>query len=311
MNKQSKIYITNHEGLIGSALINKLKDNEYKNIICFKNEELNLLDKNEVDIAFKLSKPNYVFLIDSVNGAYVDNKKGGECFYKNLVVQTNVIEAARKYGVKKLLFLTDACVYPKDSLVPVKEEYLMSGPLEISKSSYAIAKLAGIEMCKSYCKQYNVNFISAVPCYVYGENDDFSLDSRALPSFIHKFYDAKINSHPQAEFWINESIKREFMHVDDLADALLFLMKNYNNSNHINIGVGYDVMISFLAKMIKDIVEYNGDIVWNKSYQYPNNLNQKLLDSSKLKSLGWEPKINLEQGIKKTFKWFVNNYNVL
>lgn len=308
MRKTSKIYVAGHNGLVGSAIIRKLKDNGHKNIITFSHDELDLTDKNATETMFRLYKPSYVFMAAAkVGGIHANNTQSGEFFYQNIMIQSNVIEAARKYGTKKLLFLGSSCIYPKECPQPIKEEYLMTAPLEITNSGYATAKIAGIEMCKSYRRQWGCNFISVMPCNLYGVGDNFSLmDSHVLPALIRKFHDAKLNGIPQVEVWGDGTPKREFLYVDDLAEALIFLMHNYNEPGHINVGAGYDVPISFLVKMIKDIVGYKGEIVWNKSY--PNGTMQKLMDSSKIKEMGWEPQTDLEKGIKETYKWFVENY---
>lgn len=308
MRKTSKIYVAGHNGLVGSAIIRKLKDNGHKNIMTFSHDELDLTDKNATETMFRLYKPSYVFMAAAkVGGIHANNTQSGEFFYQNIMIQTNVIEAARKYGTKKLLFLGSSCIYPKECPQPIKEEYLMTAPLEITNSGYATAKIAGIEMCKSYRRQWGCNFISVMPCNLYGVGDNFSLmNSHVLPALIRKFHDAKLNGIPQVEVWGDGTPKREFLYVDDLAEALIFLMHNYNEPGHINVGAGYDVPISFLVKMIKDIVGYKGEIVWNKSY--PNGTMQKLMDSSKIKEMGWEPQTDLEKGIKETYKWFVENY---
>lgn len=309
MRRTSKIYVAGHNGLVGSAIVRKLKDDGHKNIMTFSHDELDLTDKNATETMFRLYKPSYVFMAAAkVGGIHANNTQSGEFFYQNIMIQTNVIEAARKYGTKKLLFLGSSCIYPKECPQPIKEEYLMTAPLEITNSGYATAKIAGIEMCKSYRRQWGCNFISVMPCNLYGVGDNFSLmNSHVLPALIRKFHEAKLNGIPQVEVWGDGTPKREFLYVDDLAEALIFLMHNYNEPGHINVGAGYDVPINFLVKMIKDIVGYKGEIVWNKSY--PNGTMQKLMDSSKIKELGWEPKIDLEQGIKETYKWFVENYN--
>jgi len=308
MRKTSKIYVAGHNGLVGSAIVRKLKDDGHKNLITFSHDELDLTDKSATETMFRLYKPSYVFLAAAkVGGIHANNTQSGEYFYQNIMIQTNVMEAARKYGVKKLLFLGSSCIYPKECPQPIKEEYLMTAPLEITNSGYATAKIAGIEMCKSYRRQWGSNFISAMPCNLYGIGDNFSLmESHVLPALIRKFHDAKLNGIPQVEVWGDGTPKREFLYVDDVADALVFLMHNYNEPGHINIGAGYDVPISFLVKMIRDIVGYKGEVVWNKSY--PNGTMQKLMDSSKIKELGWEPSIDLEKGIKTTYQWFVENY---
>lgn len=302
MNKNSRIYVAGHNGLVGSAIMRKLKNENHKNIIKFSHKELDLTNKVDVETMFRLYKPQYVFLAAAkVGGIHDNNTKSGEYFYDNITIQTNVIEAARKYGVKKLLFLGSSCIYPKEANQPIKEEYLMTAPLEPTNSAYATAKIAGIEMCKLYRKQWGSNFISIMPCNLYGPGDNFSLmGSHVLPAFIRKFHDAKINNIPQVEIWGDGTPLREFLHVDDLADAVYFLMKNYNEAQHINVGSGQDVPINFLAKMIKDIVGYKGQLIWNK--EYPNGTPRKLLDINKIKELGWEPEISLEQGIKDTYE---------
>lgn len=308
MEQNSRIFVAGHTGLVGSAIMRKLKDKGHRNIIVFNHKDLDLTDKVSTETMFRLYRPLYVFLAAArVGGINANNTQSGEFYYENIMIQTNVIEASRKYKTKKLLFLGSSCIYPKDAPQPIKEEYLMTSPLEQTNSGYATAKIAGIEMCKSYRKQWGCNFISVMPCNLYGPKDNFSLmDSHVLPAFIRKFHEAKISGIPRVEIWGDGTPKREFMHVDDGADALYFLMQNYDESTHINIGTGYDVSISFLAKMIKDIVDYKGELFWNKSY--PNGTMQKLMDNSKIKSLGWEVEISLEKGIKETYEWLVENY---
>jgi GDP-L-fucose synthase len=308
MKKTSKIYVAGHTGLVGSAIIRKLKSKGHKNIRVFNHKELDLTDKSATETMFRICRPRYVILAAArVGGIHANNTKSGEFFYDNIMIQTNVMEAARKYGTKKLLFLGSSCIYPKKAPQPIKEEYLMTSHLESTNSGYATAKIAGIEMCKSYRKQWGCDFISVMPCNLYGPGDSFSLmDSHVLPAFIRKFHDAKMNGIPQVEIWGDGTPKREFMYVDDAAEVLYFLMQYYDEKNHINIGTGEDVPISFLAKMIKNIVGYEGKICWNKSY--PNGTMRKLLDNSRIQSLGWKPEISLEQGIKETYEWFVENY---
>lgn len=308
MNKSSKIYVAGHSGLVGSSILRKLKSEGHKNIITFSHSDLDLIDTNAVDTMFRLYRPRYVFLAAAkVGGIYANNMQSGDFFYDNMMIQTNIINAAKKYNVKKLLFLGSSCIYPKNAPQPISENSLMTSPLEPTNSAYAIAKIAGIEMCKSYNKQWGCNFISMMPCNLYGPEDNFSaMNSHVLPALMIKFHEAKTNNIPQVELWGDGTPKREFMFVDDCAEAAYFLMQNYDSPSHINVGSGYDVPISFLAKMIKDIVGYKGDIVWNKSY--PNGTDRKLLDISKIKSLGWEPSVSLEDGIKETYEWFKENY---
>ena len=311
MKKTSKIYVAGHNGLVGSAIVKKLKENGHRNIITFSHSELDLTNKGDTEAMFRLYKPTYVFLAAAkVGGIYANNSASGEFFYDNISIQTNVMEAARKSGAKKLLFLGSSCIYPRECPQPIKEEYLMSAPLEQTNSAYAIAKIAGIEMCKAYRKQYGSNFISVMPTNLYGPNDNFALmGSHVLPAMIRKFHDAKTSGIKMVELWGDGTPRREFLHVDDLASALILLMEEYNSPVHINVGAGQDVPIKFLAKMIADIVGYDGEIFWNM--EYPNGTPQKLLDSSKIKELGWSPKITLDKGVQDTYKWFVDNYKDL
>ncbi|HPI82165.1 MAG TPA: GDP-L-fucose synthase [Candidatus Paceibacterota bacterium] len=311
MKKTSKIYVAGHNGLVGSAIVKKLKENGHRNIITFSHSELDLTNKGDTEAMFRLYKPTYVFLAAAkVGGIYANNSASGEFFYDNISIQTNVMEAARKSGAKKLLFLGSSCIYPRECPQPIKEEYLMSAPLEQTNSAYAIAKIAGIEMCKAYRKQYGSNFISVMPTNLYGPNDNFALmGSHVLPAMIRKFHDAKTSGIKMVELWGDGTPRREFLHVDDLASALILLMEEYNSPIHINVGAGQDVPIKFLAKMIADIVGYDGEIFWNM--EYPNGTPQKLLDSSKIKELGWTPKISLDKGVQDTYKWFIDNYKDL
>jgi len=311
MKKTSKIYVAGHNGLVGSAIVKKLKENGHRNIITFSHSELDLTNKGDTEAMFRLYKPTYVFLAAAkVGGIYANNSASGEFFYDNISIQTNVMEAARKSGAKKLLFLGSSCIYPRECPQPIKEEYLMSAPLEQTNSAYAIAKIAGIEMCKAYRKQYGSNFISVMPTNLYGPNDNFALmGSHVLPAMIRKFHDAKNSGIKMVELWGDGTPRREFLHVDDLASALILLMEEYNSPIHINVGAGQDVPIKFLAKMIADIVGYDGEIFWN--IEYPNGTPQKLLDSSKIKELGWTPKISLDKGVQDTYKWFIDNYKDL
>ena len=311
MKKTSKIYVAGHNGLLGSAIVKKLKENGHRNIITFSHSELDLTNKGDTEAMFRLHKPTYVFLAAAkVGGIYANNSASGEFFYDNISIQTNVMEAARKSGAKKLLFLGSSCIYPRECPQPIKEEYLMSAPLEQTNSAYAIAKIAGIEMCKAYRKQYGSNFISVMPTNLYGPNDNFALmGSHVLPAMIRKFHDAKTSGIKMVELWGDGTPRREFLHVDDLASALILLMEEYNSPIHINVGAGQDVPIKFLAKMIADIVGYDGEIFWNM--EYPNGTPQKLLDSSKIKDLGWTPKISLDKGVQDTYKWFIDNYKDL
>jgi len=308
MRKTSKIYVAGHNGLVGSAIVRKLKKEGHRGILTFDRSELDLTKKTDVETMFRLYKPTYVFLAAArVGGIHANNTESGEYFYDNIMIQTNVMEAARKTKSKKLLFLGSSCIYPKYAEQPIKEESLMTGTLEPTNSGYAVAKIAGIEMCKAYRKQYGSNFISVMPTNLYGPNDNFNIPgSHVLPAFIRRFHDAYVNGIEVVEIWGDGTPQREFLHVDDLSDALYLLMNEYDNAQHINVGAGYDVPIKFLAKMIADIVGYKGEVRYNR--EYPNGTPKKLLNSSKMNELGWEPKISLENGIKSTYEWFKENY---
>jgi len=311
MKKNSKILVLGHNGLVGSAIVRKLKEAGCRNIFTFTHDELDLTNKADTETMFRLFKPYYVFLAAAkVGGIYANNSQSGEYFYDNIMIQTNVLEAARKYWVKKLLYLGSSCIYPKECLQPIKEDALFSSPLEQINSAYSTAKIAGIEMCKAYRKQYGSNFISVIPSNLYGICDNFALmGSHVLPAMIRKFHEAKIAGIEMVELWGDGTPKREFLNVDDLAEALLLLMDEYDSPIPINVGYGGDVPIKFLAKMVADIVGYTGEIYWN--LEYPNGTMRKLLDSSRIKELGWEPKIGLEKGIKETYQWFVENYETI
>ena len=309
MKKNSKIYVAGHTGLVGSAIVRKLKSEGHKNILTFNRSELDLTKKDDVETMFRLYRPRYVFLAAArVGGIHANNTQPGEYFYDNIMIQSNVMEAARKVNIAKLLFLGSSCIYPKFAEQPIKEESLMTAPLEQTNSAYAVAKIAGIEMCKAYRRQYGGNYISVMPTNLYGPNDNFHLEnSHVLPAFVRKFHDAHIKGIETVEIWGDGTPLREFLHVDDLSDALYLLMKEYNSPQHINVGAGYDVPIKFLAKMIGDIIGYQGEIAYNR--EYPNGTPKKLLDSTKMKDLGWEPRISLEDGIKSTYEWFKENYD--
>lgn len=309
MEKNSRIYISGHKGLVGSAIVRELKKQGYENILTASRSECDLLLMNQVADFFHFMRPEYVFnAAAKVGGINANNTQSADFIRDNLISQTNIIECCHTYNVKKLLFLGSSCIYPRDCSQPIKEEYLMTGPLEQTNIGYAVAKIAGITMCNMYRKQYGSNFISAMPTNLYGPGDNFNYqDSHVLPALIRKFHEAKINNYKYVEFWGTGSPKREFLFVDDLAEALIFLMDNYNEEQHVNIGCGEDVTIKELAHTLKKVIGYEGDIMWNTSY--PDGTPQKLLDVSKIHLLGWHHKTNLEEGLNKTYKWFVDNYN--
>ena len=311
MEKNSKIYIAGHKGLVGSAILRKLENQSYTNLVFKTREELNLLDVSKVADFFKEEKPEYVFdAAAKVGGILANNTFSADFIYENLTIQNNIIHNSYLSGVKKLLFLGSACVYPKNCPQPIKEEYLLSDYLEPTNDAYAIAKIAGIKMCQSYNKQYGTNFISVMPTNLYGPNDNFDLNnSHVLPALIRKFYEAKINNLEKVVLWGTGAPRREFLYVDDLADACVFLMNNYNESEIINIGIGADISIKELAEMIKKTVSFEGRIEWDSSK--PDGTPARMLDNSRLQSLGWKHQINFEDGLKTAYKWFIDNYGNL
>ena len=298
MRIDSKIYIAGHKGMVGSALVRVLEKNGYKNLIYKNSNQLDLTNQHQVHAFFEREKPEFVFLAAAkVGGIVANNTYRGDFIYKNLMIQNNVIQAAYEFGVTKLMFLGSSCIYPKNAPQPLKEEYLLTGLLEATNEPYAIAKIAGIKMCEAYRDQYGCNFISVMPTNLYGPNDNYDLNnSHVLPALLRKFIEAKIAGDKSVTIWGTGTPLREFLHVDDLADACLFLMNNYNEKEFLNIGVGHDISIIDLAKMVKDVVGFEGEIVLDTTK--PDGTPRKLMDVSKLSKLGWEAKIKLSSGIK-------------
>ena len=305
MTLDSKIFVAGHNGMVGSAIVRRLTELGYTNIITLNRNKLNLLDQSEVDNFFRKEGPEYVFLAAAkVGGINANQTQKADFLYENLMIQTNVIKSSYSYDVKKLIFLGSSCIYPKMSPQPIKEEYLLTGSLEPTNDAYAIAKITGIKMCQSYNEQYDTNFISVMPTNLYGPNDNYDLNnSHVLPAMIRKFHEAKIEGKQSVELWGTGTPMREFLYVDDLADACIHLMLNYNESEIVNIGTGQDVTIKELALTISDIVGYDGDINFNSDM--PDGTPRKLLDVSKLSGLGWEYKTTLLEGIKKTYNDYV------
>jgi len=308
MNKTSRIFIAGHNGLAGSAIYRLLNNEGYKNILTEDKNNLNLKDKISVQQWFEKNKPEYVFLAAAkVGGIYANDTHPAEFIYDNLEIQNNVIHSSYLNNVKKLLFMGSICIYPKFAPEPVNEKSLLSGDLEPTNEWYAIAKIAGIKMCQAYRKQYGCNFISAMPCNLYGINDNFhSMNSHVLPALIKRFHEAKLNNLPSVTCWGTGSPRREFLNSDDLATALLFLMLNYDEKDIINIGYGEDVSIRDLTQMIKSVSNYNGEILWDTSK--PDGTPKRLLDVKKIFDLGWRPQIKLQNGLETTYKWFEENY---
>lgn len=307
MEKNSKIYVAGHKGLVGSAITRRLQAEGYSNLIFRTFEELDLMDQVATAKFFETEKPEYVFLAAAkVGGIKANDDFRADFIYQNLQVQNNVIYNAYKNGVKKLLFLGSSCIYPRDCPQPIKEEYFMTGPLEKTNDAYAIAKIAGIKMCESFNKQYGTKFISVMPTNLYGPNDNFDLESsHVLPALIRKFHDAKTQNKNEVVMWGTGKARREFLYVNDLADACVYLINNYSESEIVNIGTGEDIEIAELANLIKEIVGFEGQIA--KDLNKPDGTPRKLLDVSKLHSLGWKHKTSLEDGIKKTYDWFLEN----
>jgi GDP-L-fucose synthase len=324
MNKTSRIYVAGHKGLVGSEILRRLQTEGYLNLIVRSHQDLDLMRQAEVEAFFRTERPEFVFLAAAkVGGILANSTYPAEFIYQNLLVESNVIHSTYDAGVKKLLFLGSSCIYPRDCPQPMKEEYLLSGKLEPTNEPYAISKIAGIKMCQSYNRQYGTRFISVMPTNLYGPGDNFNLEtSHVLPALIRKFHEAKIRDQrseirdqrsegrgktleggDSVTIWGTGAPRREFLHVEDLADACVFLMDHYEDSEIINIGVGKDISIIELADLIKDIVGFNGTIHYDRSK--PDGTPRKLLDVSKLKALGWQPKISLRQGIEMTYRWYV------
>ena len=308
MEKNSKIYVAGHRGLVGSALVRNLKAKGYTNVIGRTSKELNLTIQADVNKFFEEEKPDYVILAAArVGGIHANNTYPAEFIYNNLMIQSNVIKAAHDHGVKKLLFLGSTCIYPKLAPQPIKEEYLLTGALEETNEAYAVAKIAGLEMCKFFKRQYGDNFISCMPTNLYGPNDNFDLQSsHVLPALIRKFHEAKVNNQPTVEVWGTGTPLREFIYVDDMADACIFLMENYDGEQHVNIGTGEEVSIRQLAETVKEVVGFEGELVFNTNM--PDGTPRKLTVVDKLHGLGWKHKVSLNEGIKLAYNWFLNNY---
>ena len=302
MQKNSKIYVAGHRGLVGSAILRALEKQGFTNLITRTSSEVDLRDYNQTADFFAKEKPEYVFLAAAkVGGIQANNTYRAEFLYDNMMIQNNVIHQAHTNDVKKLLFLGSSCIYPKMAPQPLKEDSLLTGTLEPTNEPYAIAKIAGIKMCDAYRSQYNANFISAMPTNMYGPNDNYDLNnSHVLPALLRKFHEAKEQNHPEVVVWGTGTPLREFLHSDDLAEACIFLMENYNDFGHVNVGIGEDISIKDLALLIKKIVGYEGNLVWDTSK--PDGTHRKLMDVSKINDMGWNAKIGLEEGITKVYQ---------
>ena len=302
MEKNSRIYIAGHKGMVGSAIVRNLEQVGYSSLIFRTSGELDLADQQQVKDLFEKEKPEYVFLAAAkVGGIEANNTLRAQFLYENLMIQNNVIHQSYMYGVKKLLFLASSCIYPKMAPQPIKEEYLLGGPLEPTNEPYAVAKIAGVKMCENYNRQYGCDFISVMPTNLYGPNDNYDLKTaHVLPALLRKFHEAKMEGLEAVEVWGTGTPRREFLHVDDLAEACLHLMYTYKGNISVNVGTGKDISIKELAHLIKEITRYEGKISWNKDK--PDGTPRKLLDVSLIHSLGWNHHIELEEGIRRVYR---------
>lgn len=308
MQPQDRIFVAGHRGMVGSAITRKLQKEGFTDLIQRTSSQLDLRDQSEVSAFFAQEKPDFVFMAAAkVGGILANNTYRAEFLYDNLMIQNNIIDAAWRSGVKKLMFLGSSCIYPKLAPQPLKEEYLLTGELESTNEPYAIAKIAGIKLCDAYRAQYDCNFISVMPTNLYGPNDNYDLNnSHVLPALIRKFHEAKINGEPSVVLWGSGKPRREFLHADDLADACFFLMQQYNDAGFINIGTGEDTTVIELALLIKMVVGYTGEIVNDLSK--PEGTPRKLMDVGKLNKMGWNAKIGLEAGIRQVYKEFMKDH---
>ena len=307
MNKTDKIYVAGHRGLVGSAIVRNLKSKGYTNVIGRTHQELELTDQAAVRAFFEEEKPDVVVLAAAkVGGINANNTAPADFAWDNMQVQCNVIKCCHDYKVKKLLFLGSTCIYPKMAAQPIVEDALLTGPLEQTNEAYAIAKISGMQMCKYFKRQYGDNFISCMPTNLYGPYDNYDLKgSHVLPAMIRKFHEAKMQNAPTVELWGTGSPLREFLYVDDMADACVFLLENYDGEQHVNIGTGKELTIKELAELVKKTVGFEGEIVWNKTM--PDGTPRKLTDVTKLHELGWTHKVELEEGVKLAYEWFKEN----
>lgn len=310
MNKNDKIYVAGHRGLVGSAIVRSLERQGYTNVIGRTHKELDLCNQAAVDEFFNKEKPDVVVLAAAkVGGINANNTTPAEFAYINMQIQCNVIDCCHRYNVKKLLFLGSTCIYPRMAPQPIPEDALLTGPLEETNEAYAIAKISGLEMCKFYKRQYGDDFISCMPTNLYGPHDNYDLSgSHVMPAMIRKFHDAKVKNLPSVELWGTGTPLREFLYVDDMADACVFLLENYSGEQHVNIGTGKEISIKQLAETVKSVVGYEGEIIWNKDM--PDGTPRKLTDVTKLHSLGFKHKVDLEEGVQLAYDWFKDNVDI-
>ena len=308
MTKTSRIFVSGHGGLVGSAILRRLSASGHQNLLTASRAQLDLRDQAAVNYWFRANRPDYVFLAaGTVGGILANSTRPAEFIYDNMMIHATTVHAAHVFGVRKLLYLGSSCIYPRESRQPMTEDQLLTGPLEPTNESYAIAKIAGIKLCQAYRRQYGCNFISAMPTNLYGPNDNFDLTaSHVLPALIRKFHDAKLEDRTDVVVWGTGRPRREFLHVDDLADACVFLMDHYDDELHVNVGTGTDLTIQELAEMVRDVVHPRAAIVYDSSK--PDGSPRKLLDVSRLHDLGWRHKVQLLEGLSQTYAWFLDHH---
>lgn len=308
IEKNSRIYVAGHRGLVGSAIVRRLTQAGYTNILTANRDEVDLRNQLQVDAWFAANKPEYVFLVaGTVGGIWANSQRPGEFLYDNMMIHATVVHSSYIHAVKKLVYLGSSCIYPRLANQPMKEEELLTGPLEPTNEPYAIAKIAGIKLCQAYAKQYGCNFVSGMPTNLYGPNDNFDLESsHVLPALMRKLHEAKLNDVGYIDVWGTGSAKREFLHADDLADACLFMLTDYQDLEHINIGTGIEVSIKELAETLRDVIYPQAELHWDTTK--PDGAPRKLLDVSKMQAVGWNHSISLREGIESTYEWFKENY---
>lgn len=307
-DKHAKVYVAGHRGMVGSAIVRALESAGYSQILTRSSAELDLRDQAAVDSFFASERPAYVFLAAArVGGIVANDTYPADFIYDNLVIETNVIGSAHRHGVSKLLFLGSTCIYPKLAPQPLKEEYLLTGPLETTNEWYAVAKIAGIKLCQAFRRQHGSDFISAMPTNLYGPGDNYDLEkSHVIPAMLRKMHEARVRDEPEVVLWGTGTPRREFLHVDDLADALLFLMRDYSGESHVNVGVGNDLTIRELAETVQQVVGYRGRLTFDTSR--PDGTPRKLVDTHMINAMGWRARIPLQEGLRDAYRWFVEHY---
>ena len=309
--RNAKIFVAGHRGLVGSAIVRRLENSGYTDLLLAARDQLDLRDQAAVNYWFKAHRPDYVYLVaGTVGGIMANSTRPAEFLYDNMMIHSTVVHASHLYDVTKLLYLGSSCIYPREAPQPIPEEALLTGTLEPTNEAYALAKIAGIKLCQSYRRQYGCNFISAMPTNLYGPNDNFDLtSSHVLPALMRKFHDAKVEGRTQVEIWGSGTPQREFLHVDDLADACVFLMDHYEDELHINVGTGEDLSIRALAELVRDVVHPQGELIFDASK--PDGMPRKLLDVTRLSEVGWTASIGLRAGIESTYAWFLDHHDDL